>query len=300
MHQAEIRALRRSVLRWAATHARPLPWRGERDPYRVLVSEVMLQQTQASRVVAAFGRFLGRFPTVESLAAARSANVLRVWGDLGYTRRALNLWRAARAIVDNGFPTTSDELQALPGVGPYTARAVAVFAFGEAAGAVDANVRRVLTRVTGIPPDAEVQHLADALVPRGSSASWTQALFDLGADVCKPRRPSCAACPIRARCAWASGHRPAPVRPRGRSPRFETTNRYARGRVVDALRSRSSTPTELVRRTGLEAGRVEDAVKSLVRDGLIERRGRRIRLGVSERASGGRRRPLRGSADRRA
>lgn len=245
----------------------------------MLVSEVMLQQTQASRVVEPYGRFIARFPTVASLAAASSADVLREWGDLGYNRRALNLWRAARGIAEDRFPTTADELRALPGVGPYTARAVAVFAFGEAAGAVDANVRRVLTRVTGVPPDADIQHVADALVPRRSAACWTQALFDLGADVCKPRRPSCDVCPVRTRCAWAAGQRPVPVRPRGRSPRFETTNRYARGRVVEALRSRSSTLAELVRRT--------------------DRRGRQIRLGVSERASGGRRRPSRGIADRR-
>src|SRR5439155_19627021 len=122
--------IRRSIRRWAATVDRPLPWRGERDPYKVLVSEVMLQQTQASRVVEPYLRFLERFPSVASLAAADAADVLREWGTLGYNRRALNLWRAARAIVERGgFPRKIEELQELTGVGPYNARAVASFAF---------------------------------------------------------------------------------------------------------------------------------------------------------------------------
>src|SRR5439155_5765285 len=156
--------IRRSIRRWAATLDRPLPWRGERDPYKVLVSEVMLQQTQASRVVEPYGRFLARFPSVESLAAADAADVLREWGTLGYNRRALNLWRAARAIVERGgFPRTIEELQELPGVGPYTARAVASFAFDVDCGIVEANVRHVLSRAFGASSPA--QETADALVP---------------------------------------------------------------------------------------------------------------------------------------
>src|SRR5438445_2102602 len=138
-HRTEIR---RAVRRWAATVDRPLPWRGERDPYRLLVSEVMLQQTQASRVIEPYRRFLERFPTVESLAEADAADVLREWGSLGYNRRALNLWRTAQAIVERGgFPRTVDELEGLPGIGPYTARAVASFAFAADWGVGEAHVR---------------------------------------------------------------------------------------------------------------------------------------------------------------
>jgi len=244
----------------------------------VLVSEVMLQQTQAARVAPSYVSFLRRFPSVESLAAARPDAVLRAWGNLGYNRRALNLWRAARAVVDRGsFPRTVDGVRELPGVGPYTARAVAAFAFGVDAGAVDANVRRVLTRAMGLPPDADVQELADRLVPRGRSGAWNQALFDLGAGVCRPRRPSCGDCPLGSRCAWAAGRRPAPARPRSAPPRFETTTRYARGRVVGVLRATDSASVgRLLRMTGLERRRLESALRSLERDGLVERRGAQV------------------------
>lgn len=247
----------------------------------MLVSEVMLQQTQAKRVVPVYETFLRRFPTVESLASVRPDSVLRLWGNLGYNRRALNLWRAARAVVERGsFPRTVEGLRELPGIGPYTARAVAAFAFDTHAGAVDANVRRVLTRATGLEPDADVQELADLLVPRGSAGRWNQALFDLGADVCRPRRPGCGECPLRGRCAWAAGTRPAPLRPRRVSPRFETTARYARGRVIRALRDSDPSPTvaQLLRMTGLERGRLGDVLLSLERDGLIERRSSRVSL----------------------
>ncbi len=241
----------------------------------------MLQQTQAARVVPAYTRFLLRFPTAEALAAAGPVGAVRAWGDLGYNRRALYLWKAARAAVERGrFPDTVDGLEDLPGIGPYTARAVAAFAFGVDAAAVDANVRRVLTRVTGLVPDADVQALADELIPRGASGRWNQALFDLGADVCRPRRPVCDACPLLRRCAWAAGRRPAPARARQPVPRFETTTRYARGRVVRALReaTTAATVSSLSRVTGLDRNRLETALRTLERDGLVTRRGARVSL----------------------
>jgi A/G-specific adenine glycosylase len=271
-------AIRRALLSWAREHDRPLPWRGVRDPYRVLVSEVMLQQTQAGRIVEAYPAFLDRFPTVEALSQADPADVLRAWGNLGYNRRAVNLWRAANAIVERGaFPDTVEELEALPGVGPYTARAVASFAFGRDTAVVEANVRRIVSR---LEPDADVAVLADGLVPRGRAAAWNQALMDLGADVCRPRNPCCGVCPLAAFCAWSRGvRRDAPAR--AAAPPFETTNRYARGRVVAALRERrrAVTVTALRRVTRLTEERLHAAVRGLERDGIVTVGSGRVALG---------------------
>jgi A/G-specific adenine glycosylase len=280
---------RRAVLRWARTLDRPLPWRGERDPYRLLVSEVMLQQTQAARVAELYPRFLARFPTVEALGAADPAEVLRAWENLGYNRRALNLWRTAQAVVARGgFPRTVDELLTLPGVGAYTARAVASFAFDVDAAAVDANVRRVVSRFYG---DGQPQALADRLVPPGKAATWNQAMIDLGAVVCTARDPRCGACPLREACAWNRGYRPTAA-PSVRQPRFETTSRYARGRVVEALRSRPMSLAVLRRETGLPRSRVERAVASLAADQLVHVRRGAVALGPASargRAAAGRR-----------
>ena len=256
-----------------------MPWRGETDPYRVLVSEVMLQQTQALRVVPHYARFLRAFPTVKALAAASSADVLRAWENLGYNRRALNLWRTARAVVETGgFPRTVDGLRELPGIGPYTARAVASFAFGVDVAAADVNVRRVVARTNGLDPsDRSVQDLADALVPRGRVRVWNQAMIDLGAEVCRARNPRCAECPLQRMCAWSAGVRPA-TKPRVKSPRFEDTTRYARGRVVQALRRvDGSTRSALATQTGLDRHRLDDALRTLADDGLVTpRRGRYV------------------------
>ncbi len=257
-----------------------MPWRGETDPYRVLVSEVMLQQTQAMRVVPHYERFLGRFPTVDALAAASAGDVLRAWENLGYNRRALNLWRAARAVVSRGgIPRSVDELRALPGVGPYTARAVAGFAFGVDVAAVDANVRRVVARTHGVTVPTVVQELADALVPRGGVSVWNQAMIDLGAEVCRARNPRCGECPLRRMCAWSNGVRPAAAS-HVKRPRFEDTTRYTRGRVVQALRAQDGlTARALVSRTGVSAGRVDHALQGLVRDGVVTKHRTRYALG---------------------
>jgi A/G-specific adenine glycosylase len=259
---------------------RPLPWRGEEDPYRVLVSEVMLQQTQALRVVPHYERFLRVFPTIDALAAASSADVLRAWENLGYNRRALNLWRTARAVVERGgFPQSVDELRTLPGIGPYTARAVASFAFGVDVAAADVNVRRVVARTHGVMPSgASVQELADALVPRGRVREWNQAMIDLGAEVCRARNPRCDECPLRRMCAWSDGLRPQ-VKPRAKAPRFEDTSRYARGRVVQALRGGSRTRDGLLATTALSRARLVEALRTLEDDELISKRRGRYELG---------------------
>jgi A/G-specific adenine glycosylase len=231
-----------ALLDWAAVHGRRLAFRATTDPYRVLVAETMAQQTQVSRVEPGVAAFLAQFPTVESLARASTAAVLRAWRGLGYNRRALNLQRAAEAIVerhDGRLPRDLAALNALPGVGPYTARAIAVHAFGARDAPVDTNVRRVLSRVRGCDPAAgDLQAYANALVP-DQAAAWTNALMDLGATVCRPAKPSCAACPLRAWCATADGGVPSPVRrggTRAAGPPFEQTTRWLRGRILDAAR----------------------------------------------------------------
>lgn len=236
----------------------------------------MLQQTQAGRVAAVYETFMAHFPTPSAMARAEPADVLRAWGDLGYPRRALRLWRAAALISEAGWPRDVDGLIALPGVGPYTARAVASFGFGADVAAVDVNVRRVVQRCFG---EADVQSTADRLVPKGDAAAWNQAMIDLGAMVCTARTPRCGVCPLAALCGWREGSAPA----RAARPRFEDTERYARGRVMSALRANPRvTEASLARLTGLEGGRLGPAVESLVADGLAHRVGRSIALGPAE------------------
>lgn len=275
-------AIRRAVLRWYDGRGRSLPFRGIADPYLVLVSEVMAQQTQIGRVGEAWRAFTARFPTVEALAAATPADVLRAWRGLGYNGRALNLRRAAVVIVaEHGGRVPSDvaALERLPGVGPYTARAVAAIAFGVPVGAVDTNVRRVLSRsvagaVDGLRP-ADLQRLADAAVPPDRAADWTHAVMDVGATFCRPARPDCPACPAAPWCRFAAtggdADRPQPrdVRP---APRFGTTSRWLRGRILDALRdapggSWVDLPAPI---GGHDVAAVRACIEALGRDGLLE------------------------------
>ena len=233
-----------ALLAWFAGHRRDLPWRRTRDPWAVLVSEVMLAQTQVGRVSGPYRAFLDRFPTVVDCAAAPVGEVIARWAGLGYNRRAVNLHRSAQVIVadhDARVPDTLDDLLALPGVGPYIARAVLVFAFDHDVGVVDTNVARVLARWDGRPRTrAEVQARADELVPGHRGWDWNQALFDLGATVCVARNPRCGSCPVRDGCDW-HGHGADPaVGTAGtgsRQSRFAGSDRQGRGRLVDALRA---------------------------------------------------------------
>ena len=199
-------AFRSRLLRWYTRHRRRLPWRGVRDPYAVLVSEVMLQQTQVGRVTDFYGRFLARYPTCAALAAAPAAAVRESWDGLGYYARARNLHATARRIVTdwNGrVPSRPEDLRRLPGIGRYTAGAVASLAFGVPVPAVDTNAARVLARVfaVGAGRERRIWALAARLVPRARPADWNQALMDLGAIFCTARRPRCPACPVRRVCA---------------------------------------------------------------------------------------------------
>ena len=271
------RRLGREALRkWYAPRRRAYPWRGSHDPYAVLVSEVMLQQTQAGRVVPAFRSFLRRFPTVRTLAAAPRRDVVREWGGLGYNRRAVRLSEAARAIVrDHGgrIPRDLSALRELPGVGPYTAAAVASLGFGEPVAVVDTNVRRVVARVhLGIDGHdvsaRQVWALADAWLDRGDPITWNQAVMDLGREVCRPT-PRCDACPLARVCRF---HVAGAIAARGypRQGAFEGSTRQVRGAVVRALRSHPSlTRTRLADQTGFAPERIEAAVGTLTTDGLI-------------------------------
>jgi A/G-specific adenine glycosylase len=201
---------RRRLLAWYARHRRVLPWRATRDPYAILVSEIMLQQTQVARVEGYWTRFLARYPTVEDLAAASADAVHASWAGLGYYARARNLHAAAREVVrDHGgaLPRELDALRRLPGIGRYTAAAVASIAFGADVGTVDTNVGRVLARVFRIRGAAKsaararrTWRLVDALVPPGRAGDWNQALMDLGATICTARAPRCPTCPVRTAC----------------------------------------------------------------------------------------------------
>jgi A/G-specific adenine glycosylase len=282
-----------ALLDWYAANARRLVIRDTRDAYAILLGEVMSQQTQMARVGESLPAFLARFPTVAALAAATTGDVLRAWGGLGYPRRAVALRDAARELVARHagrVPEDIAALEALPGIGPYTARAVASTAFGLPVTALDVNARRVIGRLTtGTPLPALVrpvdQARADALAPRERAADWNHALMDLGASVCRPV-PGCRACPLRRWCAYATGSRaetwplratgprsgtgPMPVRA-SRVP-FHETNRYARGRVLALLRDALPGTWASLDAADLSIApdRLARAIRELAGEGLIE------------------------------
>jgi A/G-specific adenine glycosylase len=246
--QNRIGLIREGLLGWFKENARQLPWRRTRDPYAILVSEVMLQQTQVDRVLPYYTRFLERFPTVEDLAAAPTADVIRIWSGLGYNRRAVNLQRAARTIVDElggSLPVDPADLKKLPGIGAYTAGAIAAFAHERDVAFLDTNMRRVISRVifgNESARESDAIAAADALLPRGHGWTWNQALIEFGALQCTARRPACIVCPLRDECAAYPMMQVAlqlkssrPTHPK--SEPFESTTRFYRGRIVEALRA---------------------------------------------------------------
>jgi A/G-specific adenine glycosylase len=267
---------------WFADAARPLPWRAaEVSPWAVLVSEFMLQQTQVARVVPRWQAWIERWPSPADLAAAPPSEAVRAWDRLGYPRRALWLHRAATAMVerhDGEVPRELDDLLALPGVGPYTARAVAAFAFGTRHPVVDTNTRRVIARAVhgqGHPgPPSTNRDLAamEALLPVADAAARTfnAAAMELGATVCTARAPACEACPIAAQCAWRIAGYPEYDGPRAaRQARFEGSDRQVRGLVMRELRAthRPTTRAELAP-VWADAAQLDRAIETLVRDGL--------------------------------
>jgi A/G-specific adenine glycosylase len=276
-----------ALLEWYAREGRDLPWRRTRDPYAVLVAEVMLQQTQVERVIPKWHAWLARFPTFQHLAAASRADAVRAWQGLGYNLRAVRLHAIAQQVVEGyggRLPGRVEELLALKGIGRYTAGAVACFAFEQPVAMVDTNVRRVVSRVFGTDePDA----LAEALVPGQAAYAWNQALMDLGATVCTARRPMCLVCPLRAECAAAGRARAVREAPSAyvvARERAAAEGRARRGRVVDLLRG--LPPGGWIELAELGArldppestARLARVVERLVDDGLLARQATRVRL----------------------
>jgi A/G-specific adenine glycosylase len=272
-----------AVTAWYGESARDLPWRAaDVSPWGVLVSEVMLQQTPVNRVLPAYRAWLARWPNPAALASEPAGEAVRMWGRLGYPRRALRLHECAAALVarfGGAVPDDVDALLGLPGVGTYTARAVAAFAFGRRVPVVDTNVRRVVARAVagqgeaGPPSTARDLAAVEALLPDGPvpAARFSVALMELGALVCTARAPRCAECPLRSRCAWLLSGRPAYEGASVRPQRFAGTDRQVRGLLMAVLRGAA----EPVRRAALDAVWPEPvqrarALDSLVADGLVD------------------------------
>lgn len=260
----DLAAIRIALLAWFAAAGRDLPWRRTRDPYHIMVAEIMLQQTQVDRVIPKYHAFLAAFPTLAALAEAPTADVIRAWAGLGYNRRALNLQRAARAVLhEHGgqFPRDIPTLLKLPGIGRYTAGAIACFAFEQDVGFIDTNIRRVVQRLfagpeeQGTSSEAQLLVLAEAAVPAGAGWAWNQGIMELGALICTANAPACWRCPVVGWCRAYAARRAAdeqafslgapaavlaPARLRKVAERREApyagSNRFYRGRTVDTLR----------------------------------------------------------------
>jgi len=252
MDKKRIREFRKMIFTWWKTHRRDLPWRRTHDPYKILVSEVMLQQTTVRRVLLKYKEFLLKFPDIRSLQKAPVADVLRAWSGMGYNRRALYLKKAAAL---GNIPKTEKELLKLPGVGKYTARAILIFAFKKDTAAVDTNIRQIITHFFfKDTPQKEkiIQEVADQLVPVGKSWEWHQALMDFGAIALKSRAKS--------------------RDPSKKSIPFKKTNRYFRGRIIDILRGGSIEETNILKNFSV------GTLRGLIKDGLVERKNGKIQL----------------------
>jgi A/G-specific adenine glycosylase len=286
---ATLRTVRRKITAWYEAEQRELPFRRSRDPWPVLVAEVMLQQTQASRIADRFDAFLDRYPSPEAMARVPVATVLADWSGLGHNRRAVTLHAAARSIAADGGPATVVGLEVLPGIGPYSARAVASIAFDYPVGAVDTNVRRWLVRrFAADPADRRgLQLLADRLagtadgVP-GAAGTWTHATMEFGARICAARAPRCAVCPVARGCPSRQDppHVPVP-----RASAATAVTRAARGRLLQALAAAPGhrlSERQAVRAvrgvTGADGAAV---IAALERDGLVHRDRRAVALGPS-------------------
>lgn len=287
------------VIDWFNTNARDLPWRDSRaTPWAVMVSEFMLQQTPVVRVLPVWQAWMQRWPTPHDLAAATPAEVLRAWGRLGYPRRALRLHEAAKVIVEQyggEVPSQPEQLLRLPGVGDYTAAAIASFAFGIPATVVDTNIRRVHARAvtgTALPKkslSATEMRLAEELMPTDAHTAnqWNAAVMELGALVCTARAPRCVDCPLVEHCAWVAAGKPEPTyTPKGQA--WAGTDRQLRGAIMAVLRAQDIVPEEKLRETVVTTGRLGDhtpdddqwsrCIAGLVADSLIEKDGEHFQL----------------------
>ena len=287
-HATTLRAVRRRILAWYVADHRDLPFRRSRDRWPVLVAEVMLQQTQASRISERFDAFLDRYPSPAAMAAATPAQVLTDWSGLGYNRRPLLLQRAARSLTSDGWPDTVERLERLPGIGPYSARAIASIAFGQPVGAVDTNVRRwIVRRFAADPGDRRaLQDVADRLAAGPSAdpheaGTWTHATMEFGARICTARAPRCDICPVSRGCPSRFDPRRVPV---PRQSASTAATRAARGAVLRAL---ASAPAHRLSRRkasqavsgGANAIDYREITEGLERDGLLHQSGGNLVLG---------------------
>lgn len=265
LDKKKIRKFQKEILEWYEKNKRPLPWRQTRDPYAILVSEVMSQQTQISRVVPKYLEWMKRFPTLQGLADSSTKDVLRYWSGLGYNRRALYLQATARELVKNHnskFPQTEEKLRQLPGIGEYTARAILCFAFKQQIAVVDTNVKKViLTRIMQYESrikDQEIKLIADKLLPNGNAYTWNQALMDYAAAMLKQEKI------------------PVP-----KQSHFKTSNRFYRGQIIRLLLKKSTTVDtlfETIENNGIRREEFEEIVKTMEKDRLILRKGNRVRI----------------------
>jgi A/G-specific adenine glycosylase len=293
--QNKINTLHTAVSRWYRKHRRELAWRSTTNPYEILISEIMLQQTQVSRVQEKLPLFLEKFPTLRSLGSASKADVLHAWRGMGYNNRAVRMRDMARIVVDryNGkLPSDVEVLLQLPGIGPYTAHAVACFAFRKNVPVVDVNIRRVLSRLlwrmgdpAGPKNDEEVWQLAKKILPK-NGYSWNQALMDLGATICKSQKPLCERCPVRSVCRSRHlRHYNLPAKfPGGKKPSEPSYHgipqRLWRGKIVEALRNVNGKGSISMRQLGKaikptfsgdELPWLHLLIGKLERDGIVER-----------------------------
>jgi A/G-specific adenine glycosylase len=301
-HVARVHQL---LLKWYTAEQRDLPWRSTDDPYAVLISEIMLQQTQVERVLPKYNQFLATFPTLSDLASAATAEVISVWVPLGYNRRAVNLQAIARQVIAkyNGrIPDTIEELLTLKGIGRYTAGAIACFAYRKQVATIDTNIRRVLHRIfLGLEQpaprlnDAQMLSLAEQVLPAGKAYNWNQALMDLGATICSSGNPQCVRCPLQENCLAYSEMRQHSLFPSGTVIRqlrkvaekkanyqtqpFTSTNRYFRGRVVSLLRSLPADTRMQLTDVGLQIKStyseedlpwLQKLIDGLAKDGLVD------------------------------
>jgi A/G-specific adenine glycosylase len=294
--QYKIAAIQKAILRWYKKQGRVLPWRGEQDPYKILVSEIMLQQTQVSRVLEKYPEFLKRYPNVKMLAKAPRSEVVRAWRGMGYNNRAVRLHQAAIEIVrrfGTRVPQEPAELIQLPGIGPYTANAIACFAFNKRLIVLDTNINRIISRF--FKKEARkfsIEQIAERWLPR-RAFDWNQALMDLGAMICLARNPRCLDCPVSGLCQSAFKVRSTVVKTPSNEPKHHgIPHRLWRGRIVELLRSSRASKMLLVDEileslklsiSGLENDWLLARLHDLQKDGIVELKKKRgqvvVRLG---------------------
>lgn len=276
---ARLHEIQQTLLAWGDDHRRDLPWRTTRDPWLILISEVMLQQTQVDRVIPKYLEFTALFPTTQACAAATPAAVISQWTGLGYNRRAVMLHRTAQMVeneLGGAFPQTLPELLALPGVGPYTARAVLAFAYEADAAPLDTNIGRIFARLEGRTFSVrDAQAHADAALPAGHSWSWNQMLMDFGSTRCTKRAPKCGQCEVQTLCHWRGAGPDPSVKSAGVSQpqsTFAGSDRQGRGRLIRALAAGPISRDELAVTMGWpeDPDRSERVLDGLIRDGLVE------------------------------